>query len=141
MPDRFHEERVADERISLAQSVLANELLYGKDREENLVAAHQISDNQIRLYKREAGEITWRDEPFYPFFFLASSGLLNGFKAEVGGGFWLKELEGSNYYRYLAIFKSWKDYRAAIDHATNTKRKLSRDENSLYSRRGWRPPH
>jgi DNA polymerase elongation subunit (family B) len=130
MPDRFHEERVADERISLAQSVLANELLYGKDREEKLVAAHQISDNQIRLYKREAGEITWRDEPFYPFFFLASAGLLNGFKAEVGGGFWLKELEGSSYYKYLAIFKSWKDYRAAIDYATNTKRKLSRDENS-----------
>ncbi len=131
MTNTFHEEKVAEERIeSLAKSVLANELLYGKDREEHLVAAHQISDNQIRLYKREAGEITWRDEPFYPFFFLASSGLLNGFKAEVGGGFWLKELEGSSYYRYLAIFKSWKDYRAAIDHATNTKRKLSRDENA-----------
>jgi len=77
-----HEEKAAEERIeSLAQSALANELLYGKDREEHIVAAHQISDNQIRLYKREAGEITFRDEPFYPFFFLASPGLLRGFKA------------------------------------------------------------
>ncbi len=127
------EKNTRQDAESLAQSVLANELLYGKDREENLIAAHQISDTQIRLYKREAGKVTFRDEPFYPFFFLANPGFLSGFKAEVGGGFWLKELEGNNYYKYLAIFKSWKDYRAALDFAANTKRKLSRNENNYTS--------
>lgn len=42
-----HEEKAAEERIeSLAQSALANELLYGKDREEHIVAAHQISEDR-----------------------------------------------------------------------------------------------
>lgn len=73
------EKNTRQDAESLVQSVLANELLYGKDREENLIAAHQISDTQIRLYKREAGRVTFRDEPFYPFFFffffLSKSGL------------------------------------------------------------------
>ncbi|MCS7013399.1 MAG: ribonuclease H-like domain-containing protein [Chloroherpetonaceae bacterium] len=121
----------ADAQQSLAQSFLSNELLYGKDREAGLIAVHQISDTQVRLYKRENGQLTYRDEPFYPFFFISNPGLLSGYKAEVGGGFWLKELEGSNYYKHLAIFKSWKDYRAALDFAADAKRKLSTGESHL----------
>ncbi|MDW8465190.1 MAG: hypothetical protein RML35_03085 [Chloroherpetonaceae bacterium] len=71
----------ADAQQSLAQSFLSNELLYGKDREAGLIAVHQISDTQVRLYKRENGQLTYRDEPFYPFFFISNPGLLSGYKS------------------------------------------------------------
>jgi DNA polymerase, archaea type len=108
---------------SLAASFLKNELLYGKDREEKLIAIHQLSDTQIRLYRREGNLISFRDEGFYPFFFLSNSGFLKNFQT-TGDGFWLKELSGNNYYKYLAIFKSWKDYRRGIDFATEMKHRL-----------------
>ena len=108
---------------NLAAKFLQNELLYGKDREENLVAVHQISDTHVRLYKRNGNTVTFRDEPFYPFFFIANIGFLRGFQSPPN--YWLKELEGNNYYKHLAIFKSWKDYRAAQDYAADMKRKLN----------------
>jgi hypothetical protein len=111
---------------NLAAKFLQNELLYGKDREENLVAVHQISDTHVRLYKRNGNTVTFRDEPFYPFFFIANTGFLRGF--QLPPNYWLKELEGNNYYKHLAIFKSWKDYRDAQDYAAAMKRKLNQKE-------------
>jgi DNA polymerase I len=108
---------------NLAAKFLQNELLYGKDREENLVAVHQISDTHVRLYTRNGNTVTFRDEPFYPFFFIANTGFLRGFQSL--SNYWLKELSGNNYYKYLAIFKSWKEYRDAQDHAADMKRKLN----------------
>jgi len=111
---------------NLAAKFLQNELLYGKDREENLVAVHQISDTHVRLYKRNGNTVTFRDEPFYPFFFIANIGFLRGFQSPPN--YWLKELEGNNYYKHLAIFKSWKDYRAAQDYVAEMKRKLNQKD-------------
>jgi len=108
---------------NLAAKFLQNELLYGKDREENLVAVHQISDTHVRLYTRNGNTVTFRDEPFYPFFFIANTGFLRGFQSL--SNYWLKELSGNNYYKYLAIFKSWKEYRDAQDYAADMKRKLN----------------
>jgi DNA polymerase, archaea type len=110
---------------SLAAGFLANELLYGKDREERIIAIHQVagSDTLVRIYSRNGDTVTQRDEPFFPFFFLANEGFLKGFHSNAGG-FWLKPLSGNNYYKHLAIFKSWKDYRNALDFAAETKRKL-----------------
>ncbi len=108
---------------NLAAKFLQNELLYGKDRETHLVAVHQISDTHVRLYTRNGDTVTWRDEPFYPFFFIANMGLLRGF--QTPSNYWLKELAGKNYYKYLAIFKSWKDYRAAQDYVADMKRRLN----------------
>ena len=111
---------------NLAAKFLQNELLYGKDREENLVAVHQISDTHVRLYTRNGNTVTFRDEPFYPFFFIANTGFLRGFQSL--SNYWLKELSGNNYYKYLAIFKSWKEYRDAQDYAAAMKRKLNQKE-------------
>ncbi|WP_167599208.1 DNA polymerase domain-containing protein [Chlorobaculum sp. 24CR] len=92
-----------------------NNLLFGKDPEENIVGAYQLNDSQIRLFIRSSDGVTRRDEPFYPFFFLSDSELLDGFTPFDKEKFWLIPLEGANYYQHLAIFRSWKNYRAALD--------------------------
>jgi DNA polymerase elongation subunit (family B) len=101
---------------NLHDSSLYNELLFGKDREECIVGAYQLNDSQIRLFIRTAGGVMKRDEPFYPFFFLSDNELLDGFTPADKEKYWLIPLEGSNYYSHMAIFRSWKNYRAALDH-------------------------
>ncbi len=118
---------------NIAESFLKNELLYGKDHEEGIVGAHQISDTQVRIYKRQSDTVTHYDDTFFPFFFIAKPAYLKGFKPSAGKGFWLKQVEGENYYNHLAIFKSWKDYRAAMDYASNLKRKLESSEGEMYT--------
>ena len=100
---------------NLVDLSIGNELLFGKDPEKNIVGAYQLNDAQIRLFIRTADGVTRRDEPFFPFFFLSDNELLDGFTPFDKEKFWLIPLEGSNYYRYLAIFRSWKNYRAALD--------------------------
>ena len=94
---------------------LGHELLFGKDPEKNIVGAYQLNDSQIRLFIRSSDGVTRRDEPFFPFFFLSDNELLDSFTPFDKEKFWLIPLEGANYYSYLAIFRSWKNYRAALD--------------------------
>jgi DNA polymerase I len=101
---------------NLVDLSLGNDLLFGKDREENIVGAYQLNDSQIRLFIRSSEGVSRRDEPFYPFFFLSDNELLDGFTPFDKEKFWLIPLEGANYYQHLAIFRSWKNYRAALDH-------------------------
>jgi DNA polymerase, archaea type len=98
---------------------LSNELLFGKDPEEGIVGAYQFNDSQIRLFVRKNGEISRRDEPFFPFFFLSDHELLDGFTPFDQEKYWLIPLSGDNYYNHLAIFRSWKNYRGALDHINN----------------------
>jgi DNA polymerase elongation subunit (family B) len=134
MTDTLLEEQlIAEKTQSLAQSFLSNELLYGKDREEGIIAVHQASDTHVKIYKRENGKVTSREEAFFPFFFISNAGFLKGFTVSYSDGFWLKELQGNNYYKYLAIFKHWKDYKSALDYAANARRKLSSDNNGFTS--------
>lgn len=118
---------------NIAESFLQNELLYGKNPEEGIVGVHQISDTHVRIYKRDCNGVTYYDDQCFPFFFIAKPPFLKGFKPKVGKGFWLKEISGDNYYNHLAIFKSWKDYRAAMDYASNLKQKLGSSENDVYT--------
>jgi len=136
------EQKHKKERENLAESFLKNELLYGKNPEENIVGVHQISDTHVRVYKRTDGKVSHRDEPFYPFFFIANNGFLKGYEAREGKGYWLTPLSGKNYYNHLAIFRSMKDYRAALDYASNVKRKMNSGEGEVYTKMedsgGWR---
>jgi DNA polymerase elongation subunit (family B) len=100
---------------SVLDHTVNNNLLFGKDNEERIVGAYQLSDSQIRLFFRIDQTVTFRDEYFYPFFFLSENSLLEDFVPEDREKYWLISLEGSNYYRYLAIFRSWRNYRAALD--------------------------
>lgn len=98
---------------------LFNELLFGKDREEGIVGAYQLNDSQIRLFIRNGDRVIKRDEPFYPFFFLSDNELLDGFTPADREKYWLIPLSGDNYFNHLAIFRSWKNFRAALDHANS----------------------
>jgi len=100
---------------SFITDVANNDLLFGKDKEECIVGAYQLSDTHIRVFNRRNGAVYSHDELFYPFFFASDSSLLDGFVPEEREKFWLVKLEGSNYYKSLAIFKGWKNQRNAID--------------------------
>ena len=100
---------------SIISDIATNDLLFGKDKEECIVGAYQLSDTHIRIFNREKGEVRQHDEPFFPFFFLSDNALLDGFIPEDGEKFWLVKLGGSNYYQSLAIFRNWKNHRGAID--------------------------
>ncbi len=100
---------------SIISDIITNDLLFGKDKEQGIVGAYQLSDTRIRVFNRENGQIRYRDEPFYPFFFLSDSSLLDNFIPEDKEKFWLVKLGGSNYYQCLVICRSWRNHRGAID--------------------------
>ncbi|MEX2117781.1 MAG: DNA polymerase domain-containing protein [Bacteroidota bacterium] len=97
-----------------------NVLLHGHDPAEFIVAAHQLNDSHIRLYKRQDGKISHQDVEFFPFFFLSDKTLLSGFDRKH----WLKDLAGSNFYNTLAVFTRWTDawegVRVVIDRYRRT---------------------
>ena len=129
---------------SIISDIVTNDLLFGKDKEERIVGAYQLSDTHIRLFIREEGVVRHHDEQFYPFFFLSDSSLLDGFVPADMEKFWLVKLAGSNYYQSLAIFRNWKNHKSAIDFinrkrytdATDNTNKSSQYENNslLYNK-------
>ncbi|MCX6179992.1 MAG: DNA polymerase [Chlorobiales bacterium] len=100
---------------SIINEIVNNDLLFGKDKEEGIVGVYQLSDTHIRVFNRKDNSVSFHDDPFFPFFFLSASTLLDGFIPEDKDKFWLVKLAGSNFYQSLAIFKSWKTYRGALD--------------------------
>ncbi len=130
---------------SIISDIITNDLLFGKDKEERIVGAYQLSDTHIRLFNRQDGVVRHHDELFYPFFFLSDNSLLDGFVPEEMEKFWLVKLAGSNYYQNLAIFRNWKNHRSAIDFINrkrsgettdNSGKSTSYDNNSLVYNKG-----
>ncbi|NTU45420.1 MAG: DNA polymerase [Chlorobiaceae bacterium] len=113
---------------SIIGDIVNNDLLFGKDKEQGIVGAYQLSDTQIRVFNRNGGSVTHHDDTFFPYFFLSDSSLLEGFVPECDEKFWLVKLGGSNYYQYLAIFKSWRNYRGALDSLSNRRFGESADQ-------------
>jgi len=116
---------------SIISTIMGNDLLFGKDKENNIVGAYQLSDTHIRIFNREGGKVHFHDELFFPFFFLSDSELLDGFVPEEQEKFWLVKLGGSNFYQYLSIFRSWRNYRCALDFINNRKQRATADITSL----------
>ena len=85
-------------------------LLYGYNAEERIVAVQQLNDQTIRLYKRVEGKVLHQDVEFFPFFFLSDDTLIKYFPKK----FWLKELAGGNFYRYIAAFTRWSEMWEAV---------------------------
>ncbi len=85
-------------------------LLYGYNTEERIVAVQQLNDQTIRLYKRVEGKVLHQDVEFFPFFFLSDEALIKDFPKK----FWLKKLAGRNYYRYIAAFTRWSEMWEAV---------------------------
>jgi DNA polymerase I len=94
-------------------------VLYGQNPLEHVVAVQQLTESSVRLYSRERsgpgakdaiGQVTSSDAEFFPFFFLSSPVLLDSYSKR----FWIKELAGSNFFRYLVAFPRWNDMWEAI---------------------------
>jgi len=85
-------------------------VLYGQNETPNIVAVQQLNDSTVRLYSRVDGKIAQSDAEFFPFFFLSSDQLIQGFSKR----YWIKELSGRNHYRYLVAFQRWHDMWEAI---------------------------
>jgi DNA polymerase I len=85
-------------------------LLYGSNPEERIIAVHPAGDRSMRIYTRTPDGVTSRDVEFYPFFFLSTSSYLRDFPDKH----WVKELAGTNYFRYLCAFPSWSSMWDAV---------------------------
>lgn len=102
----------SDERSS------ADVALFGKDPMPRVVDVQPLLDGdssepaRVRLYQRSEDftSIIEHEDTFFPFFFISDAGLLKGLDERC----WCKHLHGENFYRYLAVFRSWNDYWDAI---------------------------
>ncbi len=90
-----------------------NPLLYGHNSDTNLIAVQQVGENRMRLYSRREGKVSSEDVEFFPFFYLTDQSYLQGFSKKH----WVKELLGSNPYRYLCAFTRWSDMWEAVNYA------------------------
>jgi len=85
-------------------------LLFGHDKEQNIVAVHTLDESTVRVYKRNGMNVTHSDEEFFPFFHLSDSRFIDGFSKT----FWLKKLEGNNFYQYVCAFQRVHDMWDAV---------------------------
>ncbi len=101
------------------RSIPIDPVLYGQSELQGVVAVQQLGETSVRIYTRPPepsetaqrhGQIQHSDVDFFPFFFLSHPGLIEGFPKR----FWIKELAGTNYYRYLSAFLRWSDLWEAV---------------------------
>ena len=87
----------------------SNQVLFGWNPTEGIVALELEDDRHIRLYRRVQGQLLSELQEFRPVIWLQESDVLRNFKGEVE----IAELGGELVYRALAVFKSWKDCLSA----------------------------
>lgn len=98
----------------------ADPVLFGQSTLQRIVAVQLLNESTVRMYTRAAiGEsgtstapssVKHSDSEFFPFFFLSSQSLIEGFPRKH----WIKELAGSNFYRFLVAFQRWNDLWEAV---------------------------
>jgi DNA polymerase I len=81
---------------------MSDPILFGHDDETNIVAVQAHSDSLVRIYKRAGELVSHRDEEFFPFFHLSDKRYIEQFP----GKYWIKKLDGTNFYQYLCAFPS-----------------------------------
>src|SRR5438093_299576 len=108
--------------LSFAQ----NQLLFGWNETEGIVALELENDRQIRLYRKVKGTLVSEVQPLHPVLWLQEADLLKDFKGEVE----MVALSGTLNYRVLAVFNSWKEIYAAKKYLAKTPRRLPSDKAS-----------
>jgi DNA polymerase I len=103
-----------------------NPVLFGHDDESNIVAVHTNGESLVRIYKRSGDLIEQRDEEFFPFFHLSDKKFIEGFSAK----YWLKKLEGKNFYQYICAFPTVGILWDAVNYVV---RKINKELKSAYS--------
>ncbi|MBW1981313.1 MAG: DNA polymerase II [Deltaproteobacteria bacterium] len=89
-----------------------NEILFGADGTEGIVAVEPAGDRFMRLFIRNAGKLTFRDDVFRPFLLLEDVSLLDGFKKPVEA----HTLTSKNEFRFLVLFETWNDCKKAVNY-------------------------
>ncbi len=105
---------------------MMNPTLFGHDEETNIVAVHAHGDSLVRIYKRSGDIVDHRDEDFFPFFHLSDKRFIENFPEK----YWLKKLDGSNFYQYLCAFPSVPILWDAVNFVL---RKLTKEFKANYS--------
>jgi DNA polymerase elongation subunit (family B) len=86
-----------------------NEVLFGADPTQGIVAVEPVGDEVMRLFIRQGDQLVTEDAPFRPFLLIEDEDLMEGFKRP----YMVEELSGTNAYRYFVLFESWGDCRKA----------------------------
>ncbi|MCX6137080.1 MAG: hypothetical protein NTV54_06255 [Ignavibacteriales bacterium] len=87
-----------------------NDVLFGHDPEEQILAVSQKSDSSVVVYRRHGDAIVTEEREFFPFFHLSDQQLLEGFSRRH----WLKKLEGNNFYQFICAFPGTQDMWDAV---------------------------
>ncbi|MGC8897612.1 MAG: DNA polymerase domain-containing protein [Bacteroidota bacterium] len=85
-------------------------LLFGHDPEEGIVSVATATDATMTITTRAGSNISSREVPFYPFFFLSEPRFIEGFQRK----FWLKQLDGNHWYRFICAFSRLRDMWDAV---------------------------
>ena len=99
-------------RRALSESSAANEVLFGSDTTEGLVAIERVGDDRMRCYRRANGGVETFEEEFRPFALVAETAFLEG----AGFTYDLESFDGEGPLRYLALFRSWNELESARRH-------------------------
>jgi len=87
----------------------SNDILFGSDPTERIVAVEPVDGSKMRLFMRRKGGVESRDEIFHPFMIIEDEALLDNFN-----GSWQTEgLSGANEYRHLVFFENWSECQRA----------------------------
>jgi DNA polymerase elongation subunit (family B) len=93
-----------------------NDLLFGHNADEGIVALHQSDESGVRVYRRRVGILSSESVELYPFFYMSSDEYLSDFRTTSGKRHWIARLSGDNYYKFLAAFSKWSDMWDAVHH-------------------------
>jgi len=89
-----------------------NEILFGADDTQGIVAVEPIGGDKMRLFIRSGTDLETRDEPFTPFLLVEERSLLEPFSAVCR----IEHLCSQNRLRFLALFDNWSACLKARDH-------------------------
>ena len=114
-------------------------VVFGHNTLQRIVAVQLLNESTVRMYTRgdsdknrtnaSASSVSHSDAEFFPFFFLSSPTLIEGFHRK----YWIKELAGSNFYRFLVAFQRWNDLWEAIRFLMQTYNRTALRRASHYS--------
>lgn len=109
-------------------SFLKNVALFGRDATSGIVAVEPVGNDQMRVFRREAGKLSSDSQPFRPFLWVNEGALLQGFQAKHE----IEELKGDAFFRYIVWFQSWKDFLAARKYLQNVTAQTATDPTAPY---------
>ncbi|MGD9076905.1 MAG: DNA polymerase domain-containing protein [Desulfobacteraceae bacterium] len=103
-----------------------NEVLFGADPMEGIVAVEPVGEEMMRIFIRTEEQLVTEDAPFRPFLLAEDADLMEGFKRP----FQVEQLSGTNEYGCLVLFQRWGDCRKA---KTYLQKQTGEPPSSLYA--------